>query len=212
MKHQAVLSLPVAVCLLLLGPSLAQAKSSAQSSATPAVASSGAGMSEAMNMVPAEADLVKTLDTKNLHAGQQFRAKLAGTVHLKNGPELPKGTELVGTVVADRANSDGQGSTLALRFTRAELKDGKAVPIKATIVGLYPPSSGNYYGSLSQTPNYWTDKTLQVDQIGALSGIDLHSRIAAQDSGVLVTNKKDNVKLNVGSELAIAIAARHMVG
>jgi len=212
MKHQAVLSLPVAACLVFLGPNLAQAKSAAHAQDSMAAASSDTGSSEAMNMVPAEADLVKTLDAKDLHAGQQFQAKLADTIHLKNGPELRKGTELVGTVVTDRMSSDGQTSTLALRFTEAELKNGKVVPIKATIVGIYPPSSGNFYGSLSQTPNYWTPKTLQVDQIGAMAGIDLHSKIAARDSAVFVSKKKDNMKFNQGSEFAIAIAARPSAG
>ena len=216
MKHQAVLSLPVAACLVVLGPNLAQAKSAAhaqdaQGSMT--AASSNAGSREAMRMVPAEADLVKTLDARNLHAGQQFQAKLADTVYLKNGPELRKGTELVGTVVTDKMSSDGQPSTLALRFTEAELKNGKAVPIKATIVGIYPPSSGDFYGSSqSQAPNYWTDKTLQVDQIGAMAGVDLHSRIAARDSAVFVSRKKDNIKFGGGSEFAIAIAARNTAG
>ena len=106
-------------------------------------------------------------------------------------------------------NTDGKTSTLALLFTKADMKGGKVIPIKATIVGIYPPSSG-YGGSYfnGPIPNEWTPSTLQVDQINVLNGIDLHSRIAAKDSGVLVSKKKDNMKLESGSEFALAIAER----
>jgi len=199
MKNQASISLPAAVCLAILGTGFAMA--------SPMATPSHAGMNEAMQMVPAEADLVKTLDAQKMHAGEQFEARLSSKVHLKNGTELPRGTELVGKVVTDQMNTDGQNSTLALRFTQAELKDGKTLPIKATIVGLYRPASGSFYGA-TQTPNYWTDKTLQVDQIGVIAGVNLHSRIAARNSGVFVSKKKDNMKFGVGDEFAIAIAPR----
>lgn len=49
---------------------------------------------------------------------------------------------------------------------------------------------------------------LQIDEIGALSGVDLHSRIASKNSGVFVSTKKDDMKLSAGSEFALAIAVR----
>ncbi|MGH9599532.1 MAG: hypothetical protein ACRD27_06685 [Terracidiphilus sp.] len=211
MKYQVALSLPIAACLIILGPNLAQARSAARAETPQAMAPSNAGMHEAMRMVPAQANLVKTFNAKDMQAGQHFRAKLNGTVHLKNGPELPKGTVLVGTVVTDRMNRDGQTSTLALRFNRADLKDGKVIPIKATIVGIYPPMSGSSYGQ-TEVPNYWTAKTLQVDQIGAIGGVDLHSKIAASNSAVFVSHKKSDMRFNEGSEFAIAIAARNARG
>jgi nitrogen fixation protein len=206
MKHLAGMSLSIAACLVMLGPNLAHAKADQDAMA------SGAGTREAMQMVPAQVNLVKTLNAKNLHAGQDFQTKLDGSVQLKNGPELPRGTVLVGTVVADKMNGDGQNSTLELRFTQADLKGGKVVPIKATIVGVYPPAGGSMYGGAAQTPNYWTDKTLQVDQIGAIAGVDLHSKIAATNSGLFVSKKKDNMRFGEGSEFALAIAARNNAG
>ena len=107
-------------------------------------------------------------------------------------------------------NRGNDNSRLALRFSKAELKDGKLIPIKATIVGLFPPQAENGEGyniaAGDQQPNGWNASTLQVDQIGVVSGVDLHSRIAARNSGVFVTTKKDDVKLSSGSELLLAIA------
>jgi hypothetical protein len=47
---------------------------------------------------------------------------------------------------------------------------------------------------------------LQIDQVNALSGIDLHSRIGGQNSGVFLS-RKDNVTIAQGVELALAIEA-----
>ena len=40
-----------------------------------------------------------------------------------------------------------------------------------------------------------------------MSGVDLHSKIASMNSGVLVSTKKDDVKLKEGTEFGLAIAA-----
>ena len=101
-------------------------------------------------------------------------------------------------------------SKLALRFTEAKLKNGQSVPIKATIVGIAPPvneTADNIpVDAGDQVSNSWNDGTLIVDQIDALNGVDLHSRISSTNSGVFVSTKKDNMKLEHGSEFLLAIA------
>ena len=39
-----------------------------------------------------------------------------------------------------------------------------------------------------------------------VSGVDLHSKISSQNSGVFVSMKKNDVKLKAGSEIQFAIA------
>lgn len=207
MKYQSALSLPVlAACLVFLTPNMAAARTVASSPPSDSTNASTAGRNEATKMVPAQANLTKPLNSRNTRVGQKFEAKLSEKVRLKNGPVLPKGTELVGKVVKDQMSSNGK-STLTLRFTQADLKNGKTVPIKATIVGLY--SAGDQYASyaVTQTPNYWTPTTLQVDQVNALNHVDLHSNIAASNSGVL-QSYKSNIHFSTGTEFALAIAMR----
>ena len=196
-----------AASLVLLSPNATQAQGGAAKNASMTTADP-AGHAEAMKMVPGRAALTETLDARKLKPGDQFKATLADTIHLKNGSELPHGTTLLGRVSTD--NMHQGNSKLALRFNKAELKDGKVVPIKATIVGLFPPEAENGEGydvvAGDQQPNAWNPGTLQVDQIGVVSGVDLHSKIAAKNSGVFVTTKKDDVKLSSGSELLLAIA------
>jgi hypothetical protein len=167
------------------------------------------GLREAQHMVPALASLTHSLDSRNIHAGDQFRATLNDNVHLNNGVELRKGDALRGQVVTDDMNTPGQ-TRLAIRFTEADLKNGQTVPVKATIVSLYTPSdliNNNSDAEPDQIPNSWNDGTLRVDQVGVVSGVDLHSQIASRNSGVFVSTKK-NVKIPAGSELALAIAAQ----
>jgi hypothetical protein len=87
------------------------------------------------------------------------------------------------------------------------LKNGQTIPIKATIVALYVPDdlAGYSDGEENQVPNSWNDGTLSVDQVGVVKGVDLHSKISSQNSGVFVS-EKNYVKLPAGSELALAIA------
>jgi hypothetical protein len=200
MKHNAALSLSMAVaCLVLAGPGFAQTQNTDQTGA--------AAQQEAAIMVPAQAAMIKSLDARKDKPGEEFRARLNNTVHLKNGPELPHGTILIGQVTTDDMQTSGN-SRLALRFTEAKLKDGKVIPLKAMIVGVQPPESDTPTELNEQAPLPWNSNTLQVDQEGVFSGVDLHSRVNSQNSGVFVTKTKDNVKLRAGSELTLAVAAQ----
>ncbi len=164
---------------------------------------------EATEMVPAQAVLAQEIDAKKMQPGEQFHAKLSDNVQLKDGVELPKGTELIGKVAKDNMENNGT-STLALNFTTADLKNGKTIPIDATIMGIAPPQYGAAWdgGATQAAPNRWNGKELQLDEIGAVSGVDLHSRIAGHESGVFIASNKDNVKLSNQSQLSLAIAGR----
>lgn len=203
MKREAAISLSiVALSLAFFLPKGVQALSPGSSPSAQSAIST-AGQSEAKQMVPAEAMLLETIDARKAKPGQQIKATLSDKVQLRNGPELPRGTQLIGTVAADDMQASG-ASRLALRFTQAELKDGKVIPIKATIVSVF---NADNLGNLD--PNsWWTPKTLQIDQEQALSDVDLHSSIADRNSGVFVSAKKHDVKLPEGYGFALAIAAR----
>ena len=166
-----------------------------------------ASVGAALHMVPARASLTHTLDSNSIHTGDQFRATLSGNVHLNGGVELHRGDALLGQVADDDTNAAGK-SHLAIRFTQAVLKNGQTIPVKATIVAIYTPDSleSNEDATLDHVPNSWNDGTLQVDQIGVVKDVDLHSRISSQNSGVFVSTERSNVKIPAGSEIALAIA------
>ena len=215
MKREVLVCLSVtAVSFALFIPQFARAKSTDKPNAIQNTVQPIAGRSEAMKMVPAQAVLMKDIDARKAKVGQQIRAKLYKTVHLKDGTDLPSGTRLIGTVAADDLQAGA--SKLALRFTKAQLKNGKIVPIKATIVGFFPPvsydSGGDPVSPGDQAANTWSSSTLKIDQLGVLSGVDLHSAIASPNSGSLVSSKRKDVTLQAGSELALAIAEEQHPG
>jgi len=210
MKLARPISLSMAItCLAFITPLLVGAQSLNAQTADNSAASSTtdpAAQQEASQMVPADAHLVKTLDAKKSRSGTQFEALVDGTVHLKDGTELPHGTVLVGTVATDQMQAGGK-STLALRFTEAKLKDGKTFPIHAMIAEITGPADVGYMES-SDDLLAWTGQTYQIDEIGAVHDADLHSSITDANSGVLVSTKKDDVKLVAGSRLSLAVAVQ----
>ncbi len=160
---------------------------------------------QAQDFVPAQANLKGTLDAKKAQPGHDVKAVLTHTVQLKDGTKLPHGTTLVGTVETTNMNAGGN-STLTVKFTQAQLKDGKQVPIAATIVGVAPPvNTGNADQADTPVAVPWDGRAMQFDVHGVMSGVDLHSRIAGENSGTFVSSKKD-VKLSNGSQLALAIS------
>ena len=169
----------------------------------------GQGEGEAQNMVQANATFTKSIKSSSVQPGAACDVKLNTAVTLQNGTTLPKGTIINGQVVDD--NSQPGSAHLAVQFTQARLAN-QTIPIKATIVGIFnTPSNGNSYDpwggeSLGTTPPKWNKSTLQIDQVNALPGIDLHSRIVGENSGVFVSNKKSDVKLGPSLSVALAIA------
>jgi len=158
-------------------------------------------------MKRANATLVDNLDSVRDQSGRTVSAKLQGKVSLSDGTELPRGTVLLGKVTTDDTQQQGT-SKLALRFDQARLKNGTTVPIRATIVGFYAADAGEILGTENDdaVPNDWTAKTVQLDQQDAAPGVNLHSNISSQNSGVFVATRKDDVKLKAGSQIQFAIA------
>lgn len=213
MKREFVSTFSVAaIALTLLSPRLAQALAVDSSKADPGDTSlTMAPQAKAQLMVPAQAALMQTLDARKVQPGQQIRITLSKTVQLKDGPELPRGTQLVAVVATDAVSANDK-SKMELRFTQAELKSGKVVPITATIVGIYAPVDLDMNGypvvKGTQKENTWTSKILEVDQLEPQIDVELQSNIASENSGTLRSTKNNAIKLPAGSEIALAIAVQ----
>lgn len=160
-----------------------------------------AAASEAAQMVGAIAELPHPLDTDKTSPETTFQAELNQKITLSNGTVLPAHTVLIGKVTRDDKQAAGT-SEFALRFEQAKLKDGKSLPIKATIIDIERPTFDPQYAA----SNDWTSRTLTVQQLNVVSGVDMHSQIASNDSAVFVSTKKHELKVPAGSRLKLAIA------
>jgi hypothetical protein len=159
------------------------------------------GANAAAQMVPAVATLPRTLDADKGHLDSTFEAELDHKITLSDGTVLPARTVLTGRITRDDMQAAGK-SEFAVRIDQAQLKNGKTFPIKATIVDIARPTSDTDEYAVT---NDWTNQTLTVEQLDVVSGVDLHSEIASNDSAVFVSTKKHDVKVPAGSELKLAI-------
>jgi hypothetical protein len=117
-----------------------QAQPQPQSSGDSAAGSTQAAQPQhKLEMVPAHAELSKTLDTKKAKQGDVVNAKLEESVQIPNAQELPKNTVLEGHVDQVTASANKSDSTMVVTFDKAKLKDGQELPIKATVIGLSEP-------------------------------------------------------------------------
>ncbi|HVS25175.1 MAG TPA: hypothetical protein VMU03_15710, partial [Gammaproteobacteria bacterium] len=117
--------------------SAAQGNVAAQhTGAGPASASSAAGTQ--MN-----ASLERSVDASHAKPGDEVRAKVNEDAKSEGGTTIPRGATLVGHVTQARPHTRGQAgaqgaaaSELGIVFDKAVLKDGREIPLHATIQAL----------------------------------------------------------------------------
>ena len=89
------------------------------------------------------AELTQKISSKDARVGDQVVARTTSTTQLAEGTKLPKGTRLVGQVTSVQAKSGAQhDGHLAFTFTRATLRDGREIPIHATLQSISAPAVG----------------------------------------------------------------------
>ena len=83
------------------------------------------------------AELSQSVDSKKAKAGDPITAHTTEAVKTDRQVVIPKGTKLVGHVTRASARSKGDAdSVLAVQFDRAILKDGREMPLQATVQAL----------------------------------------------------------------------------
>jgi hypothetical protein len=190
MKLTWIATLPVAAALLIF-PSISRAQSSVISSEAPGVVV-----------------LNNKVDAHKLAAGATVEMRLINTVHLSNGTELSKGTKLTATVAQDDKQVNGR-SKLVLRFSSARTKNGKTIPIKATILAVSTDMAPveddpSDIEAVMEVPSNLKGEPDQIVQ-AVNSSLNLHSDATSQNSGVLSTDK-DDIKLPYGTKMELALA------
>lgn len=192
---------------IFAGTALAQTNDAAQSMNQTDQAQSASG--QTWNLVGVNARLDHTLDTSSAKQGEMVTARLDGSVKTADGVKLDKGTQLKGTVTRVEESANGGPSSLTLVFTTAQMKDGKQIPVKVTLLSAYPPGANSEatYGvdEIAPAPRHVNSQATIDQESGMLRHISLHARVAGQNSGTF--RKKDgNLKLAAGTYLQIGIA------
>ncbi|HTW49091.1 MAG TPA: hypothetical protein VMD92_14155 [Acidobacteriaceae bacterium] len=166
---------------------------------------------DAWNLVGVNARLVHAIDTSSAKSGETVQAKLDGSVKTADGTKLAKGTLLIGTVARVEPSGNGGPSRLTLDFTSAQLKDGKQLPVKVTLLGAYPSNEESLaedsgVNSIGPAPRHVNNDQRIDQEPGVLNHIALRSSVQGQNSGTF-TKKDGNLKLQTGTFLQLGIAA-----
>lgn len=146
--------------------------------------------------------LVTPLNSQTAKAGQQVIVKLNDSVKITNGQTLPKGTELLGTVSEVKAAEGRNPASVSVVFNTAQLKDGKKVPVKATLLAAYAASASD---SVGVAPSEVNEKYTIDQEAGALpGGVTLKAAVQNSDSGTFA-KENGNFKLGAGSFLQLGV-------
>jgi hypothetical protein len=121
----------VSMALLMSGTAGAQTAPAAQNNAQ--------APQHTIQMVQVQAQLDKTIDTKKAKQGDPVTAKLQQNVQIPDAAALPKNTVLEGHVDQVQPSQNKSDSMVTVTFDKAKLKDGKELPIKATVLAVSEP-------------------------------------------------------------------------
>lgn len=163
----------------------------------------------AQTLVGVNATLDHNLESKTATAGQVVTAKLNDSVTTADCLRLPKGSELIGKVAEVKTSQNDGPSSVSLIFSTAKLKDGKEVPVKATVVAAYPSSDGDAEAYADQTipppPGRINGDTSVEQDAGGLSKVALNSAVKSSDSGTF-SRANGDFRLTAGTHLQLGIA------
>jgi hypothetical protein len=109
----------------------------------PPYSSSASPAAPTAQMSPVNGELIQKLDSKTAKNGDSVVVQTKTSVKTPDGTEIPKGSKLVGHVIAVQPSQPGQNSQMALQFDRVELKGGKTMPVHSQIQSISPSASGS---------------------------------------------------------------------
>jgi hypothetical protein len=117
----------------------------------PPNSSSASPGAPAAQMSPVNGELVSKLDSKTAKNGDSVVVQTKTSIKTPDGTEIPKGSKLVGHVLAVQPSQPGQNAQLALQFDRVELKGGKTMPVHSQIESISPPDGAASASGISAT-------------------------------------------------------------
>jgi hypothetical protein len=100
-------------------------------------------------MSPVNGELVSKLDSKTAKTGDSVVVQTRSSIKTADGTEIPKGSKLIGHIIAVQPSAAGQNSQLALQFDRIELKGGQSLPVHSQIQSIAPAAGSDSAGSPS---------------------------------------------------------------
>jgi hypothetical protein len=93
---------------------------------------------ETAAMSPVNGELESKLDSKTAKTGDNIVVRTETTFKTADGTEIPKGSKLMGHVIAVKPSQAGTTSQVALQFDHVELKGGQSLAVHTQIQSIAP--------------------------------------------------------------------------
>ena len=178
-----------------------------------AVSLVGLGTASAQSLAGVTTTLDHALESKNAAVGQPVTATLKGSLKA-DGLDLPKGTDLVGKVAEVQPAQDGTPASVSVVFTTAKLRDGKEVPVKATVIAAFPQSADDGIEgtgvAMGAAPKQVPLDGVYDQEPGALSHVTMKSAVKSSDSAIFTGS--GNFKLPAGTFLQLGVGSANTNG
>jgi hypothetical protein len=107
----------------------------------------------AVEMSPVTGELVSKLDSKTAKTGDSVVVQTKTSVNTADGTEIPKGSKLMGHVMAVHPSASGDNSQVALQFDHVELKGGQSMPVHSQIQSITPAGGAASTSSAAMAPS-----------------------------------------------------------
>ncbi|HZB88394.1 MAG TPA: hypothetical protein VE291_07040 [Terracidiphilus sp.] len=107
--------------------------------APPPTENSTAPAAQTADLRPVSGELVGKLDSKTAKTGDSVVIKTRSTVKTADGTEIPKGSKVVGRVMAVKPSDQGNDNAqVSLQFDHIEIKNGQNLAIHSELEALSP--------------------------------------------------------------------------
>lgn len=94
------------------------------------------------DMRPVAGELQEKLDSKTAQAGDSVVLKTQSNAKMASGVDIPKGSKLVGKIVAVKPSGQGNANAqVALQFDHIELRNGQTVPVRSELESVAPSNA-----------------------------------------------------------------------
>ena len=125
----------------------AQQNPPSASPASPNTSAATAQPPAAVEFRPVSAELVSKLDSKTAKTGDSVVVQTTSSVKTADGTEIPKGSKLMGHVIAAQPSASGANSQVALLFDHVELKGGQSMAVHSQIQSITPSGGAEPAGA-----------------------------------------------------------------
>jgi len=174
------------------------------------------GSSHVIMMVNLIANIEKTIDSKKAKAGDPVAAKTVAATKLSDGTDVPSGSILTGHIDNVTPSENKGDSTLTVTFDKLQIKNGKEIPVKATVVSVAstaPADDGKAYDPSSYRPGMLGDNKAngqnnQPQSTGPhpVEGLSVAGSPKEPTSGTF-TQEKKNLHMTSSTQLVVSVAA-----